>query len=1207
MTAEGCPHTDAPAPAQPADGLEELVLELRAPRMEAPDGVRRATAQARLLWRDASGTEAPPVDLAWPLIAPVAVEAELLDWYLRRFALWPGRLARQRAGAVEGALQAWGRRLAEAALPAGLEPGALLRSRLAAGARLCIRVVEEAGAQADAGAREACARLLGLPWELLHDGERFLFLEPAAGSLRRGLQTADAPLSQLPQSPQPPAAGPLRVLSVAARPQGVAGRPGDQLAGTRALVQAMEALAGALELRVLASPTWPALREELERARRGGRPWQVLHLDAAWLRDPGSGVHSLCLEAPGDTPQALAVQPVPEALLGALLRGQGVALAWLEAPAGTAPEGLAAPAAALLRAGVGAVVAMRHGLMPRSARAFAESFMGALCRGDAVADALRTGRLALRAEAGPGGRYGDGGEAGQGPGLDGFVPMLFQQPTELRLCAGAGAPGSLRDPWAELRQRLGAVPAEPAGGFVGRGSELLRLQGLLQAGRLAVLCGPAGGGRTALAAECASWLLRSGQVDRAAFVSLAVHDSAAEVLERLGRQLVPDFDPALYGDATQARQAVEAVLAQAPTLLVLDHLEALQPPPLQRAALPGAMVEAATRERDAVLALCRRLLRQPGTRLLLSGREAPPAPFDDPRQRLALQGLDADAALLRLARMLEAVEGGVALEAPREAVEALVEATRGHPGLLGGLAPSLRQWGAQAARTRVLHQWALMEERFPAGGDTAQLAGLALALERLPAELLDRARVLGLFHGGVHPEVLQSMLGWTAEEVAALLDALCEAELAAPGPYGQVLPVDGLAPLLRSQLDAAERELLLPLWGAALSDHGGALLRQQQEQPARAAALTRLALPDWLALLDLAERAAPAEGVADVANLLVALLRPLDRPGLLAQVLHRRDVALARASEGWNAARAGAVTAQAASSVMDGSAAAQAGADCARIEALCGAGRVDEALAALDAARRGFEQLGDVRAAAAAGYQAGLVHLKAGRPTEAESAWREALALQTRLGDALGQALTLNQLGVLYDERLGRVEEALACFRQGARCAERCGDAAAQSLLRTNAADSLRRLGRWDEARAEAHRALEGAAGAGAAAQPWTIWALRSSIEQGVGDTVATAQARREAVTSYLAYRRAGGEPRDGHGRLGDAVGQALRAGDRAQAEAVLQALAADPALPAQDRVFVRRLQVIVSGSRDPTLADAPELPCTAAAEIVLLLEGLER
>ena len=72
------------------------------------------------------------------------------------------------------------------------------------------------------------------------------------------------------------------------------------------------------------------------------------------------------------------------------------------------------------------------------------------------------------------------------------------------------------------------------------------------------------------------------------------------------------------------------------------------------------------------------------------------------------------------------------------------------------------------------------------------------------------------------------------------------------------------------------------------------------------------------------------------------------------------------------------------------------------------------------------------------------------------------------------------------------------------------------------------------------------------------------------------------------------------------AVGQALRAGDRAQAEAVLQELAADPRLPAEDRVYVHVLQRIVSGRRDRTLADTPGLHYTAAAEVVLLLEGLE-
>ncbi|WP_298232075.1 tetratricopeptide repeat protein, partial [uncultured Azohydromonas sp.] len=967
------------------------------------------------------------------------------------------------------------------------------------------------------------------------------------------------------------------------------------------------------------------------------------------------------------------------------------------------------------RAGVPTVVAMRHRLPGRGARALAETFFGALCHGDPVREALRAGCAALQREAWA------AGEAGQGLLDDWFVPMLFLQRDGLRLCQAPVAPGSLQD-WRDgLRQRLGEVPDAPAAGFVGRGPELLALQRLLHAGRHAVLNGPAGVGKTALAAEFAAWMLRCGRMQRAAFVTVAVHDSAADVLERLGRQLAPGFELARFLDLTQARQEVERTLAQAPTLLVLDQMEALQP-----SALPGApLARAAEEAAGAILSLCRRLLRQPGTRLLLTSRAALAAPFDDPLQRLELRGLDVDSGLQLLARLLQREAGGAVVDASHEAVEALVRAARGHAWLLGQLAPTLLLWGPQIASAQVLHKLAVAEECFPGSGEAPMLAGLELCLERLPPDVLERARVLGMFHGGFHPEVLQSLMGWTAGEVAALVAQLSDAGLATHASFGHVLLLPALVPALRARLDEAEREALLPLWGAALSEHAGVLLRQQREHPQRATALTLLALPDWLAMLEAAERGAPPAAVVDVANLLIALLRPLRRPGLLAQLLLWRDAALGRARPesqaqaqaqaqaglSWDAARLGAERARIEGLVVGGRGAEaldaaclllgqaraagvqpDAGVELARVcllgaqaaralkrtreglplleeacarlarapsdhrlaaacwaergEGLCELGRLDEAaqayrssiqaaqaagdprqvaigqgqlgnlclrqerwaeaLAALDAARRGFEQLGDARAVAAVCYQVGLVQLKAGQPVEAEAAWREALERQTRLHDALGQALTLNQLGVLYEEHLGRAEEALGCFRQGEQCAGHGGNPAVRSLLRGNAADCLRRLGRLDEARAEASAALQDAVQAGATAQPWARWALLASIEQAAGHAAAAERARREAASAYLAWRRAGGEAHDGNAQLGTAVGQALRDGDRAQAEAVLQELAADPRLPAEDRVYVRMLQVIVSGSRDRTLADTPGLHYTAAAEVALLLEGLE-
>ena len=67
---------------------------------------------------------------------------------------------------------------------------------------------------------------------------------------------------------------------------------------------------------------------------------------------------------------------------------------------------------------------------------------------------------------------------------------------------------------------------------------------------------------------------------------------------------------------------------------------------------------------------------------------------------------------------------------------------------------------------------------------------------------------------------------------------------------------------------------------------------------------------------------------------------------------------------------------------------------------------------------------------------------------------------------------------------------------------------------------------------------------------------------------------------------------------------QSLLAGDAAEAASLLQQLAADPNA-AWFLPFIRALQAIVAGSRDRTLADAPDLNYTMAAEILFLIETL--
>jgi hypothetical protein len=71
-------------------------------------------------------------------------------------------------------------------------------------------------------------------------------------------------------------------------------------------------------------------------------------------------------------------------------------------------------------------------------------------------------------------------------------------------------------------------------------------------------------------------------------------------------------------------------------------------------------------------------------------------------------------------------------------------------------------------------------------------------------------------------------------------------------------------------------------------------------------------------------------------------------------------------------------------------------------------------------------------------------------------------------------------------------------------------------------------------------------------------------------------------------------------------VTQSLLADEPAEATSLLQQLAAHPNA-ARLLPFIHALQGVVTGSRDRTLADAPELDYTMAAETIFLIETLEK
>jgi tetratricopeptide (TPR) repeat protein len=906
---------------------------------------------------------------------------------------------------------------------------------------------------------------------------------------------------------------------------------------------------------------------------------------------------------------------------------------------------------------------------------------------------------------------------------DWFVPVLYQEKDDPRLFKSTPAKQTLADFQAALAARLGELPPIPETGFIGRSRELLALQRLLRQERYAVLRGQGGEGKTALAAELARWLVRSQQIHRVAFVSVETHSHLAAVLDAIGRQLVgPTYSVATYENLEKATLPVERALVEQATLLVVDNMESLLPPPYIESS--PALSEEAGRELAAILQLCARLNGKADTRLLFTSREALPAPFAAGRQQRELERLDRDDAVKLVERALNAADGAddAALDAAREQIEQLVEAVHGHARSLALLAPALRSRGVEATRRAMVQLMEEMEQKFPGNREQSLFASVELSLRRLSPENQERARVLGVFHGGVDLDALRQMMQWEEAEVAALAGELIATGLATPNPYNHLSLNPALCPYLRGRLEAAEREALTARWVEVMGAYVLFLNQQENQNSEVAATLKGLELPNLFALLDLVQRQEDAEATIALATSLYSLLQRRGKPRLLARLGQVRDAAAKELErtlgDSWSHANfeasatrielqlvagqlsdalEGAQALLQRTQAAGGEAYPDADYDLAmafwllgrvlktvgeseqalpllidarqRFEAvakertsrdavlmaskclaergacLLALGRLDEAAAAyeeniqraeqLEDSRQvavGKGQLGSVRLAqrrypealaahaearqrftaldepgtvSISWHQTGIAYQEAGEPQAAEAAYRNSLAINVRLGNVAWQASTLHQLGNLYGDVLDRPEDAACFYRQAADKFVEGRDVAREGASRSNLANSLRKLRRLDEARQEIRRAIECKAQFGHASEPWKSWSILAAIESDTGNsTAAAAEAKGKAIASYLAYRRDGGENHNPAGRISLSVTQSLRSGDPAQAVNLLQHLAADPEA-AELLPFIGALQAVVAGSRDPALADQPELDYTMAAEILLLIETL--
>jgi tetratricopeptide (TPR) repeat protein len=897
--------TDAGGTAQPkAAPLEELVLELTDLKFHEQDGIRRASARARLVYEPAAeGQREVKSEKQWRFIAPIGpIEAEDLRWYLEKYAIWPSHYFRDRARKVEENLANWGKLLHEAAMPVAHTANVIQaweKIDSHAGRRFSVHVdweIESGAPESEAAAaREVATLLLGLPWELLHDRDGYLFQGAKPTRVRRRLpntRVLDVPV----------VATPIRILLVTARPEDEACGYIDHRASALPLVEAMESLPGLVKIQVLSPPTLPALREELDRARAARKPYHVIHFDGHGVYDRSVGLGGLCFENPqdiGKLDQRRHVIVTTEDL-GPLLRDHCIPLVFLEAcQTAKAEKASESIASELLKVGIASVVAMSHSVLVETAGRFVEAFYDGLASSDRVGDAMLKGQRQLKDDNFRGHVFGEGDLRLE----DWFVPVLFQEKDDPQLFTKTPARQTVEDFKVGLAKRLGELPPMPETGFIGRSRELLALQRLLRHELYAVVRGQGGEGKTTLAAEFARWMVRSQQIRRAAFVSLETHGNAPSVVDALGRQLIgKQFSAA--GDLEQATLQLERALREQDTLVVVDNMESILLSPFVEEETPEALSEDAREELTAILSLCERLVKVSETRLVFTSREALPGPFDAERHRRELHQLDREDAVKLVERVLNAVGGNArASDAAREEIEQLVDAVHCHARTLVLLAPALRERGVEATRESLVELMAEMERKFPGSREKSVFASVELSLRRMSPANRDRARVLGVFHGAVDPQVIRVMMQWEKADVVSLADELIETGLATPNRYNHLTLNPALCPYLRGRIESTEREALTARWVEAMRAYARFLQQQQRQNTDLAATLTVLELPNLFALLDLVQRAGDAEATIDLVKSLYGLLRNSGKPRLLERVGQVRDAAAAALGETWNHAR----------------------------------------------------------------------------------------------------------------------------------------------------------------------------------------------------------------------------------------------------------------------------------------------------------------
>jgi tetratricopeptide (TPR) repeat protein len=527
-----------------------------------------------------SGGQPPRVvidlaEVSWPLDSEAL---EDLRWYLEDYLDAPYGVYEDRGARVEAALARWGQAVFSAVFGT------------AAAREAYARMVDRGNVELVF--RSSSPELLGLPWELILDSARPkpLALEMAGVSRTLPGGTDDGQAVTAPGQR-------LRVLIVISRPGGPKDVGYRMIA--RPLLGRLAPVRDAVDLVVLRPPTLAALGAELSVAAAAGSPYQVVHFDGhgAFLgrRDADDGEGTLVFENRDG-----GADHVTAAALAAALAEARVPVVVLNAcQSGAVGKELeAAVATRLLREGVAAVVAMAYTVNAVAAAEFMAAFYETLFAGGTVTEAVTAGRRQMS------GHPDRPSPRGPLPLADWLVPVHYRGrdvrfpravspggTTPPNPPGKAATPGGTTHPNPPGEGAAGDL--DPVGGvFIGRDALFYELESATRRGRVVVLTGPAGVGKTELAKAFGRWWLDTGGVAKPEWVLRHSFEPGAGssgidgVIDEIGLEICGTGF--LLLDQPARRGAVLRALTADRMLLIWDNFESVRSMPDPSRAAPAA-------------------------------------------------------------------------------------------------------------------------------------------------------------------------------------------------------------------------------------------------------------------------------------------------------------------------------------------------------------------------------------------------------------------------------------------------------------------------------------------------------------------------------------------------------------------------------------------------------------------------------------------